>query len=103
MKSTYIYMLLNLHFYAPQLTFICSSTYIYMLHSISYSNVIHLLEYAIPLSVCLSVCVKNVDPSSFEDNQMKLTKWPGALTVRSRLAEVGQTRERCSPKGQGFK
>ena len=24
-------------------------------HSISYSNVIHLLEYAIPLSVCLSV------------------------------------------------
>ena len=49
------------------------------------------------------MCDKNVDPSSFEDNQMKLTKWPGALTVRSRLAKVGQTRERCSPKGQGFK
>ena len=36
------------------------------------------------------MCDKNVDPSSFEDNQMKLTKWPGALTVRSRLAEVGR-------------
>ena len=34
---------------------------------------------------------------------MKLTKWIGALTIRSRAAEVGLTRERRSPKGQGLK